>query len=264
MALANWRFEDFAGKAQQEQAAHPPLNVSSNDAHFDEAFDHGLDLADATNYAASFAGHVRPYVCTPMVGSPAEARKLARKPTSMHRHRLQRCAAPRHGRTGQRRYGFRQQALPGDSRTHSARSAKHITLALVGKTVYLRHGGYSLKINNTMKGMKYDKWAAWRCWAQLNAVARAKLPVHVVRHSALCREHGSATIPIAPIDIITNVQRRNCGSHQHRCGGRLVLRDALAYACKDTKATQHRPNSRHSPRMVVAAWALLRRRVCQR
>jgi len=60
----------------------------------------------------------------------------------------------------------------------------------VGKTVTYDTGGYSLKINNTMKGMKYDKCGGMAVLGALNAVARAKLPVHVRRHSALCREHG--------------------------------------------------------------------------
>ena len=52
-------------------------------------------------------------------------------------------------------------------------------LALVGKTMTYDSGGYSLKISNSMKGMKYDMNGGAAVFGAMIAISRLKLPVHV-------------------------------------------------------------------------------------
>jgi leucyl aminopeptidase len=117
-----------------------------------------------------------------------------------------------------------------------AASARGTRLALVGKTITFDTGGYSLKVNNGMKGMKYDKCGGMAVLGAMRAVAALRLPVHVfgVLPAAENMVAGDA---YRPDDIITMLNGVTVEVTNTDAEGRLVLADALAYTCRTLKAT---------------------------
>src|SRR4029453_13215311 len=117
-----------------------------------------------------------------------------------------------------------------------AKAARRATLALVGKTITYDTGGYSLKINNGMKGMKYDKCGGCAVLGAMAAIAALQLPVHVVGLLP-CAENMVSDDSYRPDDIITMYNGVTVEVTNTDAEGRLVLADALTYADKDVKAT---------------------------
>ena len=235
IALANWRFEDFAGKATKIKPAHAAVTISSDDAQFNAGFETGLALGEATNYARTIAA-TPPNVCNP-AWVAAEAKKLA-KATGLKCSVLDYAAVQKRGMGGIVNVGMGSAAKPCLIMLEHkpAKAAKHTTLALVGKTITYDTGGYSLKVNNGMKGMKYDKCGGCAVLGAMAAIAALKLPVHVVGLLPAA-ENMVSDNSYRPDDIITMYNGITVEVTNTDAEGRLVLADALTYACKDVKAT---------------------------
>ncbi len=235
MGLANWRFDDFAGKASKTKPAHAALAASCNNAVFAAGFDTGLALAEATNYARQIAA-TPPNVCNPMWVA-SEAKKLA-KATGLKCTVLDYAAVKKRGMGGIVNVGMGSAAKPCLIMLEHkpAKATKNTTLALVGKTITYDTGGYSLKVNNGMKGMKYDKCGGCAVLGAMAAIASLKLPVHVVGLLPAA-ENMVSDIAYRPDDIITMYNGITVEVTNTDAEGRLVLADALTYACKDVKAT---------------------------
>jgi len=235
LGLANWRFDDFAGKATKTKPAHAALAVTGDDRGFAAGFNAGLGLARAANYARRLAA-TPPNVCNP-AWVAAEARKLARA-TGLKCTVIDYTAARRRGMGGLVNVGMGSANKPClvVLEHRPPRAAKTRTLALVGKTITYDTGGYSLKVNNGMKGMKYDKCGGMAVLGAMNAIARGKLPVHVVGILP-CAENMVSDNSYRPDDIITMYNGVTVEVTNTDAEGRLVLADALAYACKDARAT---------------------------
>jgi leucyl aminopeptidase len=102
-------------------------------------------------------------------------------------------------------------------------------LVLVGKGVVYDTGGNSLKPNASMMTMKSDMAGAAVAGSTIYAIAKAKLPIHVIAliPSTDNRINGNALVPddIITISDGTTVEIGNTDAE-----GRLILADALVYA----------------------------------
>ncbi len=107
-------------------------------------------------------------------------------------------------------------------------------ILLVGKAITFDTGGYSLKINNGMLGMKYDKCGGMAVIGAMQAIASLKLDQPVVGIVAAA-ENMVDTTAFRPNDIITMVNGVTVEVTNTDAEGRLVLADALAYGCKTYK-----------------------------
>ncbi len=112
-----------------------------------------------------------------------------------------------------------------------AKALNKAPIVLVGKGVVFDTGGLNIKTGNYMEDMKCDMAGAAMMGSTICAVAKAKLPVHVIAliPSTDNRPDGNA---YAPGDVIhmydgTNVEVLNTDAE-----GRMILADALAYAKK--------------------------------
>jgi leucyl aminopeptidase len=104
-------------------------------------------------------------------------------------------------------------------------------LILVGKGVVFDTGGLNLKTGNFMENMKDDMAGAATMASTIFAIARLKLPLHVIGLMPSTDNRMDAN-SIAPGDIIqmydgTSVEVLNTDAE-----GRLILSDALSYAKK--------------------------------
>ncbi len=238
MGLGNWRVDFFAGTASNTKPANPPLTVAAADVEFRNGLERGLLLAESTNYARRI-GVTPPNICNP-AWIANEARKLARA-TGMTCKVISFNQARQLGMGGIVNVGMGSENKPclvilEYRPTRIAPAARGQRLALVGKTMTYDTGGYSLKISGSMKGMKYDKCGGIAVLGALHAIAALKLPVHVIGVLA-CAENMISGDAYRPDDIITMYNGVSVEVTNTDAEGRLVLGDALAYACKDLKAT---------------------------
>jgi len=235
MGLANWRVDFFDGTATKTPDANPGLSINTNDAKFKAGLKDGLTLAECANESRRISA-TPPNICNP-TWMAAESRKLAKK-YGLTCRVINFTEAKRLGMGGLVNVGKASSSKPCMIilEHKPARPRKGVKLALIGKTLTYDTGGYSLKISNGMKGMKYDKNGGCAVLGAMLAIASLKVPVHVVAvlPAAENMVNGDA---YRPDDIITMYNGVTCEVTNTDAEGRLVLADALAYTCKKLKPT---------------------------
>ena len=102
-------------------------------------------------------------------------------------------------------------------------------VVFVGKGVVYDTGGLSLKPSTSMDTMKSDMAGAAAVATAIYAIAKAKLPIHVISLVPATdnRPDGNATVPG---DIITMMDGTTVEVMNTDAEGRLILADALTYA----------------------------------
>jgi leucyl aminopeptidase len=233
--LGNWRVDFFTGAATIVKPAAPAVTLDATDRRFREGLERGLVLAECANYARRL-GATPPNICTPQWVA-REAKRLARAHRLGYRV-IDFAAAKRLGMGGLVNVGKGSANKPClivlEHRPPRAR--KGVSLAVVGKTMTYDTGGYSLKVNNGMKGMKYDKNGGMAVLGAMRAIALLRLPVHVVAYLPTA-ENSVSGDAYRPDDIITMVNGVSVEVTNTDAEGRLVLADALSYAARTQKPT---------------------------
>lgn len=238
MALANWRVDFFAGKATKIKPPHAALTLGSAEASFRGGLQSGLARGESVNYARQVAA-TPPNICNPQ-WMIAEARRLA-KSTGLTLRVIDYAQARKLGMGGLVNVGLGSASKPcliilEHQPKKISPKARGTRLALVGKTITYDTGGYSLKISNGMKGMKYDKCGGMAVLGAMRHIASSNLPVHV--YGVLpCAENMVSDVAYRPDDIITMYNGISVEVTNTDAEGRLVLGDALTYADKDLQAT---------------------------
>jgi len=102
-------------------------------------------------------------------------------------------------------------------------------LALIGKGITFDSGGISLKPPANMDEMKFDMCGAASVIGVMEAVARLRLPLHLVALIPACENMpgGDAT---RPGDVIATLSGQTVEILNTDAEGRLILCDALTYA----------------------------------
>ncbi len=243
MAMANWRIEGYDGSAAKTRTVHPKLRISADQKPFAEGLKTGLRVAEAVNLARMVAT-TPPNVCHP-AWIAKQAKALA-KSTGLTCTVIDAKKAAELGMGGIINVGKASEIPPclvqlewnpgGKSKGKGGKSKGGEHLVLVGKTITYDTGGYSLKISNGMKGMKYDMCGGAAVLGAMKAIADAKLPVRV---TALlpAAENMVSDEAYRPDDVITMYGGTTVEVTNTDAEGRLVLGDALAYACDKLKPT---------------------------
>ena len=238
MGLANWRVDMFDGKATQRAPRAGSLAIDAGDGKFGEGFARGLEIAASVNEARRIAA-TPPNICTP-TWFAGEAKKLARA-TGLSFKVISFADAKKLGMGGIVAVGQGSDeksliAILEYKPKRVSAKARGQTLALVGKTLTYDTGGYSLKVNNGMKGMKYDKCGGAAVFGAMHAIAHAKLPIHVVALFPAAENMVSSNA-YRPDDIITMYNGTTVEVTNTDAEGRLVLADAISYGCEKYKPT---------------------------
>ncbi len=110
----------------------------------------------------------------------------------------------------------------------SARPRNKKPIVLVGKGVVYDTGGYNIKVGNGMETMKCDMAGAAAVGCAMWAIAKAKLPVHVIALVPATdnRINGSAYVAG---DVVTMYNKLTVEVLNTDAEGRMILADALAY-----------------------------------
>jgi leucyl aminopeptidase len=238
LLTANWRFEGFDGSAAKRTPADGSLMVTSDNAAFTRGLELGTTLGEAMNFSRTI-GATPPNVCNPNWVA-AEARKLARA-TGLTCTVIDHAKAKKLGMGGLVAVGHGSASK--SCLIHLVHKPKRVSrrargqkLALVGKTLTYDTGGYSLKVNNGMKGMKYDKLGGTAVLGAMRAIAELDLPIEV--HAVLAAaENMVSDDAMRPDDIIRISNGVTVEITNTDAEGRLVLADALVYAERTIGAT---------------------------
>ena len=238
VAIANWRMDLFDGTATKRDARRARLAIDSDDRDFSGGIARGLSIGASVNEARRIAA-TPPNVCTPDWVA-AQCRALARA------HGM-RCSVISYAKANSLGMGGLTAVGRGSahkpclvSLEHRPRSLPRTSrgahLVLVGKTITYDTGGYSLKVNNGMKGMKYDKCGGAAVIGAMHAIATLKLPLRV---TALlpAAENMVSDDSYRPDDIITMHNGVTVEVTNTDAEGRLVLADALSWACRTLSPT---------------------------
>ncbi|MBI5563620.1 MAG: leucyl aminopeptidase, partial [Chloroflexi bacterium] len=102
-------------------------------------------------------------------------------------------------------------------------------LVFVGKGITFDSGGISLKPADGMEAMKDDMGGAAAVIGAVEAIARLKLPVHVVGLVPTC-ENLPGGAAYRPADVLTARNGKTIEVISTDAEGRLILADALCYA----------------------------------
>ncbi|HMN96029.1 MAG TPA: leucyl aminopeptidase family protein [Phycisphaerales bacterium] len=239
MAVGTWRVDGFDGTATNRSPRLPRLRVHAAEPELLEGLQRGLGLGRAVN-AARRIGAMPPNLCTPQRIAD-EARRLARR-TGMRFRAIALAEARRLGMGGLVAVGAGSDHPPAivileHRPKRVAREAKGRRIVLVGKTITFDTGGYSLKLDKSMRWMKYDKCGGAAVLGAMQAIAEAELPVEVIgllptaenmisggayRVDDILTMHNGVTVEVSNTDA----------------EGRLVLADALSWACSRLRPTE--------------------------
>ena len=232
MGLANWSFDAHSGTATRLSKATRSLTIEGGDTVLHKALAKGLRLAASVNIAREFAA-TPPNICRPTWVAQL-GKKLARN-TTLTCKVIDAKQAARLGMGGLLAVGQGSDSPPClVVLEHRPARARGPHVALVGKTITYDTGGYSLKVNNGMRGMKYDKCGGAAVIGAMHAIAAAKLPVRVTAVLA-CAENMVSNNAYRPDDIITMHNGVTVEVTNTDAEGRLVLADALSWVCKVAK-----------------------------
>lgn len=238
MELANWRVDMFDGRSTQRTPRAGKLAIDAGTGAFADGFARGLEVGASVNEARRIAA-TPPNICTPNWFA-GEARKLARA-AGLSFKLISFNDAKKLGMGGIVAVGQGSDeksliAILEYRPKRTSSKARGKTLALVGKTLTYDTGGYSLKVNNGMKGMKYDKCGGAAVFGAMHAIAHAKLPLHVVALFPAAENMVSSNA-YRPDDIITMYNGTTVEVTNTDAEGRLVLADAISYGCEKYRPT---------------------------
>ncbi|MDX2114057.1 MAG: leucyl aminopeptidase family protein [Planctomycetota bacterium] len=231
LGLIAWVCDDFKGTTRN--GSRTKLTLSTSDPALGAGIDRGLMLADSAN-AARTLSHTPPNICTPAYIA-AEAQKMARK-TGLRCTVFKGADLERERFTGLINVGKASEAAPCMIRLEyipeggrAARAAKPVVL--IGKTMTYDSGGLSLKINNGMRGMKRDKDGGCAVFGAMHAIATVIKPRRRVVAFLAAAENSISDEAYRPDDVITYRNGVTVEVTNTDAEGRLVLADALCYAC---------------------------------
>lgn len=227
----------FKGSASGKgNAKWGDLELSCSDASFAAGLERGVALGASTNYARLLS-ETPPNICTPMALA-AEAQKLARQHSSLSCTVFKGEALEKERFAGLINVGKASENEPCMIRleytpAQPKRGAKKVVL--VGKTMTYDSGGLSIKVNGGMRGMKRDKDGGCAVFGAMHAIATVIQPRVPVVALLACAENSISDEAYRPDDIIefrngVTVEVTNTDAE-----GRLVLADALCYACDSEK-----------------------------
>lgn len=250
LAIANFEFDAFKGtgspgkgKKNAKEAAELDLTLEVDPAQRDlrAGLERSFTVGDSVNLARSIAA-TPPNVANPQYLAN-QARAIA-KQTGLKCRVIEASEAAKLGMGGLLAVGGAGSAPPAmivlEHKPHLPKSAKlQPPVLLVGKAVTFDTGGYSIKPADSMDRMKYDKCGGVAVLAIMHAVARLKLPIHVVG-VVPAAENMISDRAYRPGDIVRFYNGVTSEITNTDAEGRVILADALAWG-----------TSTYKPRAVV-------------
>jgi leucyl aminopeptidase len=230
LGLLSWTCDEFRGKGSPE-AKRSKLKVRGGGAEFERGLARGLALAESANLCRTLS-QTPPNVATPM-WMAEQAQKLARK-TGLSCRVFKGEELVREKFEGLINVGKASENKPCMIRLEyrPKGGGRGKPAVLIGKTMTYDTGGLSLKVNNGMVGMKRDKDGGCAVLGAMHAIATTIKPKRRVVALLASAENSVSDEAYRPDDVLrfrngVTVEVTNTDAE-----GRLVLADALCYACE--------------------------------
>ncbi|MEM7622342.1 MAG: leucyl aminopeptidase family protein [Planctomycetota bacterium] len=234
MGILAWNYDDLRGSATTK-SDRPKLSLRSHDDAFTAGMKRGLALAASCNEARRLS-QTPPNIATP-AWMASEAKKMARaaglKCTVMQGKKLEDERLMGLVTVGQASENkpcmIRLEYTPKKPR----RGAKPIVL--IGKTITYDSGGLSIKVGGSMRGMKRDKDGGCGVFGAMHAIATVIKPDVPVVALLAAAENSISDEAYRPDDVMTFRNGVTVEVTNTDAEGRLVLADALCWACDKEK-----------------------------
>ena len=234
LGLLGWVCDQFRGSGSK-QDERKPLKVSTDGAGFASGVEHGLALAISANYARTLSQTPPNIATTTYIAD--EAKKLA-KQCGLSIKVFQGEDLVKEKFEGLINVGkgskfkpclIRLEYNPFGKSTPGGKSGKPVVL--IGKTMTYDTGGLSLKVNNGMVGMKRDKDGGCAVLGAMHAIATVVKPKKRIVAFLSVAENSINEEAYRPDDVIRYRNNVTVEVTNTDAEGRLVLADALCYAC---------------------------------
>ncbi|MBY0308861.1 MAG: leucyl aminopeptidase family protein [Phycisphaerales bacterium] len=233
-SLLSWDNLGFKGKGTPaDKRERHPAELAFDDGAMGEGAALGIEIGAAANLTRTLS-ETPPNVATPEFMARA-ARDMARacglvvevfEGKDLERERL----------AGHVNVGKASENLPCMIRLvytpRGRRKGGERPLVLIGKTMTYDTGGLSLKVNNGMVGMKRDKDGGCAVLGAMRLCARVIKPDYPVVAYLCAAENSVSSNAYRPDDVITYRNGVTVEVTNTDAEGRLVLADALCYACE--------------------------------
>ena len=242
LGLLAWNYVGLRGTATKKKE-FPTLEVSvkPGDTEFAQGIEFGLALAKSVNLARDLS-QTPPNIATPLYIAE-RANQLAEE-TGLHcrvltgedlvHERLEGLITVGKG-SANPPCMIRLEYRPESMRKEIGKDVPPVVL--LGKTITYDTGGYSLKVNNGMVGMKRDKDGGCAILGAMHAIATLLKPDFPVVGLLVCAENSVSSVAMRPDDVMTYRNGVTVEVTNTDAEGRLVLADGLVWACEVEKAT---------------------------
>ena len=229
MALANWRYSRFDGKASKQESFSGKLELTATDKEVKKGLKRGLLIAEAVNAAREVAS------TPPNIANPEwllkEAKRLG-KVFGFSVNEINSTQAKKLGYGGLLAVGSGSRTAPRIIEMKHKYSKNKKPLVLVGKSITFDTGGYSLKVGGSMREMKYDKNGGVGVLGAMCIIAGLNLDIPVVGLLPSA-ENMVSKDAYRVDDILTLGNGVTVEVTNTDAEGRLVLADALVHACEN-------------------------------
>lgn len=234
--LLAYNTDRYKGSKSAADKKKPKLSLRSADKEFERGLRTGLATSRGVNVSRELS-NTPPNIATPM-WMAAQARALARQHETVTVRVVSGAALEKERLTGIATVG-RASANPpcliriAYTPKGGAKSTKPIVL--VGKTITYDTGGLSIKVGGSMAGMKHDKSGGCSVLGAMHIIASVVKPKRPVVALLAAAENCISDNAYRPDDVLTFRNGKTVEVTNTDAEGRLVLADALCWACDKEK-----------------------------
>ena len=229
VALANYRFNKYLGKSEEEPEKFRELENVFIPGIAEEAISYALASVEAQNFARDIANEP---------GNSIHPEELSQIASDLAEELNLKCEIWDENKIIQEGLGAFYAVGKGSAAKprlihltyEPANYKKH--LALVGKGITFDSGGLDLKPSDYMLTMKGDKSGACIVLGVIKSIAEMKLPIKVSLFIAAA-ENMPGGGSYHPDDILTARNGKTIEVNNTDAEGRLTLADALCLACEE-------------------------------
>lgn len=232
--LLSWSYDTLRGSATTK-AKRQSLNLRGGDAAFAKGMKRGLGLAEGSNTARRLS-QTPPNIATPdWMASEAKAmaRKAGLKCTVFKGQKL--VDEKMEGLINVGKASENKPCLIRLEYTPARTKKGAKPIVLIGKTMTYDSGGLSIKVGGGMKGMKRDKDGGCGVFGAMEIIGKVIKPDVPVVALLACAENSISDEAYRPDDVLTFRNGVTVEVTNTDAEGRLVLADALCWACDKEK-----------------------------
>ena len=231
LGLIGWTYDHLRGTATTKKD-QTKLQVFGASKASSNGIERGLGLAASANRCRDLSQTPPNIANTDYIAS--EARKLGRE-TGLKVTVFKGKQLDELGLTGIKTVGQasdHEGCLVRIEYTPPRASKKAKPVVLGGKTMTYDSGGLSIKVGGGMRGMKRDKDGGCAVFGAMHAIATVIKPKRRVVAFLATAENAISDEAYRPDDVLTFMNGVTVEVTNTDAEGRLVLADALCYACK--------------------------------